>query len=44
MKYHVEGWFEGDIEAESREETEGNFDALDIEDMDVRVVYEIEEE
>lgn len=44
MKYHVEGWFEGDIEAESREEAEWNFDALDIEEMDVRVVYEIEED
>ena len=44
MKYHVEGWFEGDIEAESREEAEANFDTLDIEDMDVRVVYEVEEE
>ena len=46
MIYHVEGWFEGDIEADSREEAEGNFDfdAMDIEDMDIRVVYEVEKE
>lgn len=44
MIYHVEGWFEGDIEADSKEEAEGNFDAMDIEDMDIRVVYEVEEE
>ena len=43
MIYHVEGWFEGDIEADSREEAEGNFDAMDIEDMDIRVVYEVTE-
>ena len=43
MIYHVEGWFEGDIDADSREEAEGNFDAMDIEDMDIRVVYEVTE-
>lgn len=42
-KYHVEGWFEGDIEADSREEAEDNFDAMDIEDMDIHVVYEVAE-
>lgn len=42
--YHVEGWLEGDIEADSKEDAEDNFDAMDIEDMDIRVVYEVEEE
>lgn len=44
MIYHVEGWFEGDIEADSREEAEANFDEMDIEDIDIRVVYEVEED
>ena len=48
MIYHVEGWFEGDIEADSREEAEGKFGAMDIEDMDIedmdiRVVEEVTE-
>lgn len=44
MKYHIEGWFEGDIEADSREEAMANFGEFDIESMDVRVAYEIEED
>lgn len=44
MLFHVEGWFEGDIEADSREEAEAKFDTMDIEDIDIRVVNEAEED
>lgn len=42
--YHIEGWFEGDVEANSIEEAKGAFDQMDIEDIDIRIVYEVEEE
>lgn len=42
--YHIEGWFEGDIEANSIEEAKGAFYPMDIEDIDIRIVYEVEEE
>lgn len=42
--YHIEGWFEGDVEANSIEEAKGAFDPMDIEDIDIRIVYEVEEE
>lgn len=42
--YHIEGWFEGDVEANSIEEAKGAFDPIDIEDIDIRIVYEVEEE
>lgn len=42
-KYHVEGYFEGEIEADSREEAEMNFHELDIDSMDIISVWEKEE-
>ena len=43
-KYHVEGCFEGEIEADSREEAEMNFHESDIDSMDITAVWEEEEE
>lgn len=43
-KYHVEGWFEGEIETDSREEAEMNFHASDIDSMDITAVWEEDEE
>ena len=39
-KYHVEGCFEGEIEADSREEAEMNFHESDIDSMDITAVWE----
>lgn len=39
-KYHVAGYFEGEIEATSREEAEMNFNELDIDSMDITAVWE----
>jgi len=41
-KYHVEGYFEGEIEADSREEAEDNFHESDIDSMDITAVWEEE--
>ena len=41
-KYHVEGYFEGEIEADSREEAEDNFHESDIDSMDIISVWEEE--
>lgn len=43
-KYHVEGYFEGEIEADSMEEAESNFRELDIYSMDITAVWEEEAE
>lgn len=37
--HHVEGWFEGDIEADSREKAEAKFDTMDIEYNDYPSSY-----
>ncbi len=42
MRYHIEGWFEGFIDADSPEEAEENFTVDDIDDMNVTNVYETE--
>jgi hypothetical protein len=42
MIYHVEGCFEGEIEADSREEAEMNFHESDIDSMDITAVWEEE--
>ena len=43
-KYHVEGYFDGEIEAVSQEDAEANFTESDIEDMDIRSVWAVEDE
>lgn len=42
--YHVEGWFEGDIEAESKEEAAISFSELDIDSLSINTVYEVDED
>lgn len=42
--YHVEGWFEGDIEAESKEEATFSFSELDIDSLSINIVYEVDED
>lgn len=39
-KYHVGGYFEGEIEANSEEEAEINFHKSDIDSMDITAVWE----
>ena len=41
-KYHVEGYFEGEIEADSMEDAEMNFHESDIDSMDITAVWEEE--
>jgi hypothetical protein len=41
-KYHVEGYFEGEIEADSVEDAEMNFHESDIDSMDITAVWEEE--
>lgn len=43
-KYHVEGYFEGDIDADSLEDAQDNFTESDIEDLVIRSVWEVVEE
>lgn len=43
-KYHVEGYFEGEIEADSEDDAEANFTEADIEDIDIRSVWAVEDE
>ena len=42
--FHVEGYFEGDIEADSQEEAEDNFTESDIDNLDIRSVWAVDEE
>ena len=43
-KYHVEGYFEGEIEADSVEDAEMNFHESDIEDITIQGVWAVEDE
>ena len=43
-KYHVEGYFEGEIEADSVEDAEMNFHESDIEDITIQSAWEDDEE
>ena len=42
-KYYLEGYFEGEIEADSVEDAEMNFNELDIDSMNITAVWEEEE-
>ena len=39
-KYHVGGYFEGEIEANSEEEAEMNFHESNIDSMDITAIWE----
>ena len=43
-KYHVEGYFEGEIEADSVEDAEMNFIESDIDNIEITAVWEEETE
>ncbi len=43
-KYHVEGYYEGEIEADSVEDAEMNFHESDIEDITIQGVWAVEDE
>lgn len=42
--YHVEGWFEGDIESESKEEAAIGFSEFDIDSLSINIVYDVDED
>ena len=43
-KYHVEGCFEGEIEADSREDAEWNFHESDIDTLEILSIWQDDEE